>query len=35
MEIVRIIIKTIVVVYGIFFGTCLLLAIYYNIFKNK
>ena len=35
MEIVKIIIKTIIIIYGIFFGSCLLLAVYYNIFKKE
>ncbi len=35
MEIVKIIIKAIIFIYGIFFGICLLLAIYYNLFKKK
>ena len=35
MEIVKIIIKAIVLGYGIFFGGCLILAIIYNIFKKE
>ena len=34
MEIVKIIIKVILIIYGIFLGICLLLAIYYNIWKG-
>ena len=34
MDVVRIIIKAIIFGYGVFFGICLLLAIYYNIFKK-
>ncbi len=35
MDIVKIIIKTIIFIYGICFGISLLLAIYYNIFKKE
>ncbi len=35
MEIVKIIIKAIIFIYGVFFGICLVLAIYYNIFKKE
>ena len=35
MEIVKIIIKAILLGYGALFGGCLMLAIIYNIFKKK
>ena len=35
MEIVKIIIKAMMLGYGAFFGGCLILAIIYNIFKDK
>ena len=35
MEIVKIIIKAIILGYGAFFGGCLILAIIYNIFKEN
>ena len=34
MEIVKIIIKVILIIYEVFLGICFLLAIYYNIWKG-